>query len=306
MTILLEDTMCTCTEGTTRRQVLSMMAAAATGFAMGSLPLGWAAAQDKKPQRLLFFTKSQGFQHPCITRKGDSLSHAEKVLVDLGKKHGVEVTATKDGRIFTEEGLAPFDAIMFYTTGDLTQSGTDKSPPMPSNGKELLLKTIADGKGFVGSHCASDTFHSGSKVDPYIALLGGEFVAHGAQQKAKIRVAGKEFPGAKNVKDFEMFEEWYALKNFAPDMHVILVQDTQGMQGDMYKQAPYPETWARMHGKGRVFFTSMGHREDVWTNDIFQQILLSGLAWAMKNVDAEIKPNLKEVTPDAASKLAVS
>src|SRR5215217_3283135 len=109
-------------EGATRRQVLLTLAAAAAGFAVGPIPLGWAAAaEDKKPQKVLFFTKSAGFQHSCITRKGDNLSHAEQVMVDLGKKHGIEVTATKDGRIFTEERLAPFDAIMFYTTGDLTQ-----------------------------------------------------------------------------------------------------------------------------------------------------------------------------------------
>src|SRR4051794_20881566 len=99
--------MCNCSEGQTRRQVLMAMAAAAAGFALGPIPLGWAAAaDDKKPQKLLFFTKSAGFQHPCITRKGDKLSFAEQVLVDLGKKHGLDVTATKDGSVFTEEGLA--------------------------------------------------------------------------------------------------------------------------------------------------------------------------------------------------------
>jgi uncharacterized protein len=296
--------MCEHSEGFSRRQMLTSMAAAAAGFAAGPLRLGWAAPADKKPQKLLFFTKSAGFQHSVVTRKGDAPAHAERVLVDLGKKHGIEVTATKDGRIFTEEGLAPFDAIMFYTTGDLTKPGTDKSPPMPAGGKQALINAVNSGKGFLGSHCASDTFHGGAKVDPYIALIGGEFTGHGQQQKAHIRVADPKFPGATAIKDYDMVEEWYALKNFAADMHVVLVQETKGMNGKMYQQGAYPETWARPQGKGRVFYTSMGHREDVWTNDIFQQILLGGLAWALKNVDADITPNLKQVTPEAVGRIA--
>ena len=57
-------------------------------------------------------------------------------------------------------------------------------------------------------------------------------------------------------------------------MHVILVQETDGMEEEMYtKRKPYPMTWARMQGKGRVFYTSMGHREDVWTNPLFHQVV---------------------------------
>ena len=69
------------------------------------------------------------------------------------------------------------------------------------------------------------------------------------------------------------------------------------MKGDMYQRPPFPATWARMHGKGRVFFCSMGHREDVWTNKTFQQILLGGIAWSLGNVDADTTPNVKKVTP---------
>ncbi len=71
------------------------------------------------------------------------------------------------------------------------------------------------------------------------------------------------------------------------------------MKGPLYQRPPYPATWARMHGKGRVFYTSMGHREDVWTNPIFQQIALGGIAWAMRNVDADVTPNIATVTPHA-------
>jgi uncharacterized protein len=182
--------MCNNSEGITRRQTLQTMAALAAALG-ASMPLGWARAADEKRRKVLFFTKSSGFQHSCIKReKADQLSHAERVLVDLGKQHGFDVTATKDGSVFTPEGLAPFDLIAFYTTGDLDKSGTDGTTPMPPGGKEALLKFIESGRGFVGFHCATDTFDhhgDGADSDPYIKMIGGEFETHKSQQPAKIR-----------------------------------------------------------------------------------------------------------------------
>ena len=54
---------------------------------------------------------------------------------------------------------------------------------------------------------------------------------------------------------------------------------------------------ARQHGKGRVFYTSMGHREDVWTNETFKSMLEGGLKWALKEVDADVSPNVDKVAP---------
>ena len=79
---------------------------------------------------------------------------------------------------------------------------------------------------------------------------------------------------------FTLEDEWYALKNMPEDLHVILVQNTKGMQGGMYHRPNYPMTWARSFGKGRVFYTSMGHREDVWENPKYQGLLIGALAWA--------------------------
>ena len=179
---------------------------------------------------------------------------------------------------------------------------------MSPEGKQRFLKAVADGKGFVGFHscCASwrtpgPRNQNSDEVDPYIAMLGGEFIAHGPQQKAIMRVTSPSFPGLGGVGDsFELHEEWYAMKNFAKDLHVILVQETEGMKGDCYQRPPFPSTWARMAGKGRVFFTSMAHREDVWEGKLFQQIVLGGFCWALRNVDARIPPNIDEVTPQAS------
>ena len=274
----------------TRRELLQWSAGVAAVAAAGRL--GLAADPPPPPRKVLFFTKSTGYQHSVIDRHGtDGPAYAERILIGLGRQHGLDVTASKDGRLFTPAGLAPFDAFVFYTTGDLTQPGTDHQPPMPANGKTALLDAVAGGKGFVGIHSASDTFHShGTAVDPYLAMLGAEFVPHGKQQEATQHVVDPKFPGAPAA-DFKLFEEWYPFVHLAPDLHVILMQETHGMQGSMYQRPPYPSTWARHHGKGRVFYTSMGHREDVWTDDVFTSLLMGGLAWGVGAVEADVTPN---------------
>jgi type 1 glutamine amidotransferase len=87
-------------------------------------------------------------------------------------------------------------------------------------------------------------------------------------------------------------------------LHVLLIQDTSNMEktggNHCYDRPPYPATWAHRYGKGRVFYTSMGHREDVWTNPVFQQVLLGGINWAVGRVKADVTPNINKVTPQAS------
>lgn len=291
-----------------RRDVLKIVSAAAAGY--WAFPLRWVPAADGKPQRVLYFTRSAGFEHSVVKREGDQLSHSEKILTEMGQAAGVEVECTKDGRVFDGD-LGKYDAIAFYTSGDLTKPDQLKTPPMSPQGKKNLLEAVAAGKGFVGFHAATDSFHSPGpanqnqaedQVDPYIKMIGGEFVSHGPQQEARIRLVSK-FPGtprdAEIGKSISLYEEWYASKNFAKDLHVIFVQETAGMQGDCYQRPDFPATWARMHGKGRVFYTSLGHREDVWTNPLFQALTRGAFGWAMGNLDADVTPNIDQVTPQA-------
>lgn len=281
------------------------------------------AAEPASPpvtKKVLFFTKSSGFQHEAVMNKmpDGRPGYAFAVLKKLGEKNNIEFTFSKDGSLFTPEYLAQFDAYLFYTTQDLTQAKTeergDGEPPMTAAGKAALLKAIADGKGFIGLHSAADTFHSpgnieygparfendGDKADPYIKMIGGEFINHDAQQAGRVSVTDNFFPGISTVPaDFGLFEEWYSFKNFAPDLHVLLVQKTSRMVGGSYERADYPSTWARMEGKGRVYYTSLGHREDVWNNVTFQSILAGGLNWALGKVDVDVTPNITKVAPNA-------
>src|SRR5439155_26232692 len=117
--------------------------------------------------------------------------------------------------------------------------------------------------------------------------------SHGDQQDATMKVVDRTFPGLAGQRDFKLKEEWYSLKNFAPDLHVILAQDNSGMRNWQYQRADFPATWARIHGKGRVFYTSMGHREDVWPNPIFQSLLLGAFTWATGQAEADLTPNIQ-------------
>jgi len=288
-----------------RREMLR--AAGAAVLATSAFPTQWVGAAEGKKQKILYFSRSAGFEHDAVKLKDGQPSISDRTLTELGAKHGFEVVCTKDGRVFDGD-LDQYNAIVFYTSGDLTQPDKAGTPPMTPEGKQKLLDKIAAGKGFVGIHAATDSFHSKgpsnenqTEVDPYIAMIGGEFIVHGAQQEATIRAASPKFPGVKEFGEVQKLnEEWYTLKNFAKDLHVILIEDNEGMKGDCYQRPPFPCTWARRHGKGRVFYTSFGHRDDIWTNPRVQGIILGGLSWTMGNVKANVKPNIGQVTPKAS------
>jgi hypothetical protein len=251
-------------------------------------------------KRVLFFSKSAGFEHGPIHREGGALSPAEQLLVAFGRKHGFGVDCTKDGSVFTPMRLEDYDLFLFCTTGNLLEAGADGQPPMPAGGKQVLLDAIAGGKGFVGVHNASDTFHGeGEGVDPFIAMLGGEFRTHGSQQNATQELTSPSFPGLEDLPaSFETFDEWYCQRNLASDLHVILLQHTDGMTGEMYEGQPaYPSAWARNHGAGRVFYTSMGHNIENWEAEVFLKVLLAGLNWAAGRTEADLTPNIAAVAP---------
>jgi type 1 glutamine amidotransferase len=286
----------------------ALIAAGAAGFAGAALPRAGAAnAGNPKKRSVLFFNKSSGFEHDPVKRQGRRPSLAETVLTEIGKGRGFDVVATKDGRVFDGD-LARYHAFFFFTTGDLTQPGTDRTPPMRATGKEALLAAIRGGKGFVGVHSASDTFHSKGSAfetqqnpDSYIAMLGGEFISHGSEQEARAKIADPNFPGLRDLgESFKAKEEWYSLKNFANDIHVVLVLDTDGMHDSEYRRPLFPLAWARREGLGRVYYNAMGHREDVWRSRRFQEMLAGAVAWATGAADAALSANMAEVTPQAS------
>jgi type 1 glutamine amidotransferase len=267
---------------------------------------------------VLVFTKSSGFEHAVVKRVDGKPSIMDDTVTELGNKHGFKVGVTKDGRIFDSKEFHSYAAVVFFTTGDLTTLGTDGKPPMSPKGKQTLLEAVHKGMGFVGVHAAADTFHTqpdppdlsnryiahGDQQDPYLKMLGGEFIVHGREprlQDANLVVNDPKFPGLESVTSPVSFnEEWYSLKDFMPDLHVILTVDTHGMKGECYQRAPYPATWARQNGKGRVFYTAMGDRPENWKNEFFLNLLAGGIRWAVGDASAQVNVNLKEAAPGYA------
>jgi len=264
---------------------------------------------------VLVFTKSSGFEHDVVKRIDGKPSIVENTVTSLGSKHGFDVVATKDGRVFDAKDFHNYAAVVFFTTGDLTTEGTDKNPPMSPQGKKALLQALRSGLGFVGIHAASDTFHTqpdpkdgsnryiahGERSDPYLHMLGGEFITHGSTprlQTVNVVVNDPNFPGLEGVPSpFSLNDEWYSLKDFRTDMHVILTLDTKGMSGKPYERPPYPMTWARMEGKGRVFYTAIGDRPENWSSPVFLNLLGGGIRWTIGNAEASLTRNLTQVAP---------
>lgn len=300
------------TESSNRREFLRTAAMTGAGLAMANRLLG-------TPQKsVLVFTKSSGWEHDVVKRVDGKPSIVDDAVTELGNKHGFKVGVTKDGRIFETKELHNYAAVVFFTTGDLTTLGTDGKPPMSAKGKGMFLDAVQHGLGFVGVHAGSDTFHTppdtpdlanryiahGEQQDPYLKMLGGEFIIHGREprlQDANLIVNDPNFPGLEGVTSPVSFnEEWYSLKDFMPDLHVILTLDTHGMKGECYQRAPYPATWGRMQGKGRVFYTAMGDRPENWKNQFFLNVLGGGIRWAIGDANAQLDVNLKQAAPGYA------
>ena len=299
-------------EFSSRREFLRAATLTGAGLALSNPLLG---ASNKS---VLVFTKSSGWEHDVVKRVGGKPSIVDDTINELGNEHGFSAGVTKDGRIFDSKEFHSYAGMVFFTTGDLTTLGTDGKPPMSPKGKQALLDAVRDGMGFVGVHAAADTFHTlpdpedrsnryiahGDQEDPYLRMLGAEFIIHGRElrlQDANLIVNDPKFPGLEGVASPVSFnEEWYSLKDFMPDLHVILTLDTHGMTGECYQRAPYPATWARQNGKGRVFYTAMGDRPENWKNEFFLNLLAGGIRWTIGDAGARLDANLKQAAPGYA------
>ncbi|MBU6403033.1 MAG: DUF1080 domain-containing protein, partial [Verrucomicrobia bacterium] len=147
--------------------------------------------------------------------------------------------------------------------------------PIPD--KQAFLDWIKAGKAFIGMHAASDTFHD---YPPFAAMLGGEFMTHRAQVHVDCINLDRSHPATRALGPvYPVFDEIYLLKNFHRDqVHGLLTLDADPntlMPGD------YPIAWCKLYGEGRVFYTSLGHREDVWTSASYQRHILGGIQWAL-------------------------
>ncbi len=251
-----------------------------------------AQASGAKPKRLLVVTVTMGFHHSSVTT-------ADKVLAELGEKSGlytldyvrsgarpkpgtpeeaawIEQVKKDLAAKMSPEALKNYDGVIFAsTTGDL---------PLPDN--DAFIAWVKSGKAFIGIHAAADTFHG---YPPYIEMLGAEFKTHGAQVKIEALNQDPKHPATSKIgKSYIVTDEIYQFLNFHREsVHGLLTMDKHpntGMPGD------YPVAWCKQFGEGRVFYTSLGHREDVWAAPVYQDHVLGGIKWALGLAQGDATP----------------
>lgn len=227
------------------------------------------AARPQGKRHLLFFTLSSGFHHASVPT-------AVQVIKEIGEKSGAfDTTASQDVSVFTPENLKHYDAIMFYTTGEL---------PMTDAEKSAFLNFVRSGHGFVGVHSATDTFYM---WQPYLEMIGGYFNDHPWHQKVTIDVVDPSSPIAGFLgKSFQVYDEIYQISDFQyKTSHVLLRLDPSSVDlnkpGVHRRFYGWPTAWTRRDGKGRVFYCALGHEDSTWHSAWFQKLMLNGIEWSM-------------------------
>lgn len=257
-----------------RDSVIGACVATAAMALLVSLALPFSArstanAQNTRPARLLYVTHSAGFRHAVLPL-------SQEVVREIGRTSGAyEATVTADVSLLSEAGLRDYAAVAFYTTGEL---------PLTDDQKGALADFVRGGKGFVGVHSATDTFYHWPE---YGEMIGAYFDGHPWHAAVGIRVEDREHPATRHLPaQFEMADEIYQFRNWSRDgVHVLLSLDPATVdlsaRGVKRTDRDFALAWTRQHGKGRVFYTALGHDDAVWRDDRFRRHLLGGITWAM-------------------------
>jgi uncharacterized protein len=221
--------------------------------------------------KVLVVTHTAGFRH-------SSIPTAEATLEMLGRTSGLfTVTFCRTGdevrQALSPGALASYDAVVFAnTTGNLG---------IPDVG--AFLDWIGAGHGFAGMHSASDTYHDEPR---YLEMLGNEFLTHGAQASVDAIVENTDHPAVSSLGSrFRIFDEIYKFTRAnrgSVTMLLSLDRHPADELPEAGQPADLPLAWAKSHGQGRVFYTALGHREDVWENALYRQHVLGGIRWILK------------------------
>ena len=206
--------------------------------------------------RVLVVTATKGYRH-------ESIETAEKVLAEMAqRKPAFDVAFARDekdmARLMTAEALRDVKVIMFVnTTGELA---------LPD--RDALIRWVRGGGSLIGVHSASDTWH---EWPAWIEMLGGEFREHPPEFVADIVIDDHNHPATASLKSLKVLEEIYSFKSFDRERVNVLLS-LRGAQ---------PLAWWRKYGSGRVFYTALGHRIDVWQSEWFQKHIAGAIQWAM-------------------------
>ncbi len=254
-------------------------------LAVSTISAAQSAPSTKK--HLLVLGEEKGYRHEAV-------SHAMATIERLGNETGLwDTTIRTDTEVLTKKkleynakNLNDFDAVLFYTGGEL---------PMDASQKADLLSFIHDdGKGFIGVHSATITF---TEWPEYGEMIGGYFDEHPwGTFDAPILVEDPNFPGMQQwTRSFVLNDEIYQLRNYSRDkVRVLMRLDPSKLDLSNPKvhrtDRDFAVTWARMYGKGRVYYSNLGHVKENWDDRKIQQMYVEGIKWALGLVNADATP----------------
>ena len=267
---------------------------------MGALVVA-AAARTTAPaqgpgtkKRLLVIGEEKGYRHEAI-------SHAMATIDALGRRSGLWEThlrtdtepLTKRKLEYNAKNLNDFDAVLFYTGGTLE---------MDEEQKAAFLSFIReDGKGFVGVHSAAITF---TRWPEYVEMLGGSFDEHPwGTFDAPLVVEDPAFPGMQRFPQrFTLHDEIYQMKAFSRETTRVLMRldaSKLDLTGPRVHRADrdFAVTWAKTYGRGRVFYTSLGHVAENWDRPDVQAMFLDAIQWTTGLIPAEAAPRPAPARP---------
>ncbi|MEZ5399744.1 MAG: ThuA domain-containing protein [Bryobacteraceae bacterium] len=220
------------------------------------------AAAFPQTRRMLFLSHSAGFRH-------GSIPTARETLERIGARNGIAVTASEDVSFLRPENLSQFDAVFFFTSGELPIDGAQRA---------ALLDFVRSGKGFGGAHSASDTLYTWPE---YGELIGGYFDGHPWTHAARVEVEDPAHPATRTLPvSFTLLEEFYQHRAFDRSrVRVLMTLDTRTVDlrapGVNRTDEDFALAWCRPYGAGRVFYTALGHFDETW-RDARVETMLEG------------------------------
>ena len=226
-------------------------------------------------------------------------------ITGFGERYGFRVEAVSQAEL--EEGkLGRLSGFFVYGAG-LSGGTSASSISLTDRAAQVLAKRVKKGAGLVAIHEAAGIAPSSgqrlrnqARRNTWVKLLGGESVGGLSSRAGRIRMADRSFPGMTQLgAGFELDERFLAFKNYDPEVHVVMIQETSTLDGVLYERPPYPVAWLRYHGKGRVFYTGLGYELDGWDGDVLRRCVVGGALWVLRDTEADVSANLMRVTPQA-------
>jgi type 1 glutamine amidotransferase len=243
------------------------------------------------------------------TRNGiaqhDSVGHALATIERLGYESGMWDTYIRtDSNIISK---TPKKTDGTPASGGPSLNNVDaifymghREVPLDAGQKEELLQFVKDGHGFVAAHVGLTSFESWPE---FLDMIGARFDGHPITGAGVVINENPSFPATKHFPAaFGFNDEFYQPSQYSRDkIDVLLRLDVKPGDSRAHADGDYPLAWAKMYGKGRVFFGSFAHASATWDIRDVQQMYFEAMRWALGLTDADVVPHAMRGSADAAA-----